>query len=340
MNAFLCIAIKEVCFKQGTLLLLVAFLVLRPPSAQAEEIPQALATLLSPQTRLMVFSPHPDDETLGAGGLIRHVLGNGGAVRVVFLTSGDGYPEGVELEEHISHPTAQDYRAYGTLRQKEALQVLATLGVKEQNISFLGFPDRGLCSLLVQYWSNKRPYYLSPFTQEDRPPSAEVILPGTGYSGEDLKREISRVLTAFRPTLLALPHPADQHPDHCATYFFVQAALKEHRKNVPVLPPHVLLFLVHFGQWPVGDDAGGGSRLHPPRDFPEKENLWRSFPLSAEEAETKRKALLQYHSQLLAMGRYLLSFARGNELFLLDHPTTEEAQEQERCCGTEARGAR
>jgi LmbE family N-acetylglucosaminyl deacetylase len=167
-----------------------------------------------------------------------------------------------------------------------------------------------------------------------------VILPDTEYSGEDLQREISRVLAEFRPTLLALPHPADQHPDHCATYFFVQAALKEHRKNVPVLHPHLLLFLIHFGQWPLDAGAGGGSRLHPPRDFPEKESLWLSFLLSAEEAEAKRKALLQYHSQMLAMGRYLLSFARGNELFVLDRPTTEEVQEQEQCCGTEDRGAR
>jgi LmbE family N-acetylglucosaminyl deacetylase len=89
---------------------------------------------------------------------------------------------------------------------------------------------------------------MSPFTREDRPPPADVILPGAEYSGEGLQRALSRALTEFRPTLLALPHPADQHPDHCATYFFVRAALREHRKNVPVLHPHLLLFLIHFGQ--------------------------------------------------------------------------------------------
>src|SRR5512143_3590489 len=40
--------------------------------------------------RLMVFAPHPDDETLGAGGLIQRVLATGGKVRVVFVTNGDG----------------------------------------------------------------------------------------------------------------------------------------------------------------------------------------------------------------------------------------------------------
>ena len=302
-------------------------------SAAIAETPQSLDTLLSAHTRLLVFAPHPDDETLGAGGLIQRTLGSGGVVPVVFLTSGDGYPEGVELEEHIAHPTAQDYRAYGTLRQEEARGVLVTLGVKEQEVTFLGFPDRGLCPLLQQYWSDRGSHYVSPFTQESRPPPADVLLPHTDYSGEDLTRELVRVLTMFRPTLIALPHPADQHPDHCGTYFFVQAALQEVNHRVPALHPQVLTFLIHFGQWPLGGGAGTGARLHPPHDFPEHESAWLSLPLSSTEAENKRKARLRYHSQMVAMGRYLLSFARINELFLRDQQRTTEADEKARCCG-------
>src|SRR5262249_6702771 len=48
---------------------------------------------IPPHTRLMVFAPHPDDETLAAGGLIQHVVAKQGTVRVVFLTNGDGYPD-------------------------------------------------------------------------------------------------------------------------------------------------------------------------------------------------------------------------------------------------------
>ncbi len=74
--------------------------------ALAEE-PQSMEPLISHNTRLMIFSPHPDDESLGAGGLIQRVLQAGGRVKVVFLTNGDGFPEGVEKEEHVSHPTAK-----------------------------------------------------------------------------------------------------------------------------------------------------------------------------------------------------------------------------------------
>lgn len=78
---------------------------------------QPIEPLISRATRLMVFSPHPDDETLGAGGLIQRVLKSGGRVKVVFMTSGEGYAEGVEMQDRIADPTAKDYRGYGALRR-------------------------------------------------------------------------------------------------------------------------------------------------------------------------------------------------------------------------------
>src|SRR6202035_4245694 len=44
------------------------------------------------QVRALVISPHPDDATLGAGGLIQRVMHEGGAVRVVEMTGGDAFP--------------------------------------------------------------------------------------------------------------------------------------------------------------------------------------------------------------------------------------------------------
>ena len=49
---------------------LVILAILVPSYARAAE-PGALAPLILPGTRLMIFSPHPDDETLGAAGLIQ-----------------------------------------------------------------------------------------------------------------------------------------------------------------------------------------------------------------------------------------------------------------------------
>ena len=60
---------------------LLGFLVcalLPTPLVRGTDAPQRLEPFLSKNTRLMVFSPHPDDETLAAGGLIQRVLSLGG----------------------------------------------------------------------------------------------------------------------------------------------------------------------------------------------------------------------------------------------------------------------
>jgi hypothetical protein len=44
--------------------------------------------------RLLVIAPHCDDETLGAGGTIAQARRQGLAVRVVFMTNGDGSATG------------------------------------------------------------------------------------------------------------------------------------------------------------------------------------------------------------------------------------------------------
>ncbi len=60
------------------------------------------------------------------------------------------------------------------------------------------------------------------------------------------------------------------------------------------------------------------SKLNPPEDHPYEEE-WSHVPLTSEEAATKRKALLEYQTQMIVMGRYLLSFARSSELFRFDN---------------------
>ena len=42
--------------------------------------------------RLLVFAPHPDDETIATGELIQLAIAAGVAVRVVFATDGDNNP--------------------------------------------------------------------------------------------------------------------------------------------------------------------------------------------------------------------------------------------------------
>ena len=66
-------------------IVLFLFAILVAPYPQAEASLR-LEPLISHDTRLMIFSPHPDDESLGAAGLIQRVLKEGGRVKVVFMT--------------------------------------------------------------------------------------------------------------------------------------------------------------------------------------------------------------------------------------------------------------
>jgi LmbE family N-acetylglucosaminyl deacetylase len=298
------------------MLFFLAIAAIVPATAQSKTL-SALEPFISNATRLMVFSPHPDDETLGAGGLIQRVLKAGGQVKVVFMTSGDGFAEGVEKEDHISVPTAKDYRGYGVRRRVEALQACATLGMKQRNVVFLGFPDAGLAFLRSTFLASRSPY-LSPFTRETCPPKSEMIIPDTNYTGDDVIKEMDRLIAKFRPTLVATTPAQDQHPDHNATYFFVKKTLGDWDKKHPSLKPTLITFLIHFEQWPIGQGSGTGSVLNAPKDFPDKDIQWVSFPLKPDEVRTKRRAILEYRSQMLVMGRFLMSFARSNELFIAD----------------------
>ena len=60
------------------------------------EAPSASTVRLKDQlhagAKIAVLAPHPDDESLGTGGLIQQALAAGAEVRVIFVTDGDNNP--------------------------------------------------------------------------------------------------------------------------------------------------------------------------------------------------------------------------------------------------------
>jgi LmbE family N-acetylglucosaminyl deacetylase len=69
--------------------------------------------------RVLVVSPHPDDESIGCGGTLRSHVVAGDVVRVLFLTSGEKGGHGVPPEE------------IAELREQEAAAAAAILGIAE-----------------------------------------------------------------------------------------------------------------------------------------------------------------------------------------------------------------
>jgi LmbE family N-acetylglucosaminyl deacetylase len=88
---------------------------------------------LNSTRRILIVAPHPDDETLGCGGLIALALRKAIDVSVVFATDGTG--------SHRHSPSVSA-RRLGAIRRREARHALAVLGVRPTAIRRLGLEDR------------------------------------------------------------------------------------------------------------------------------------------------------------------------------------------------------
>ncbi len=83
----------------------------------------SITTSLFDNKNVMVIVPHQDDDINLVGGLIEQYTENGSNVSVVFSTNGD-------------------YAKKEEIRAAEAVNVLTELGVKKENIYYLGFADQ------------------------------------------------------------------------------------------------------------------------------------------------------------------------------------------------------
>ena len=259
-----------------------------------------------PGDRVLVLAPHPDDEVLCCGGLIRRALERGAEVHVVWMTSGDGF----EMDELVlnrgRHVTPADLRALGARRMEEARATARALGVPRANLYFLGYPDRGLRPLFLEHYYVP---YRSPYTRLDSVAYPGTLSPGAPYTGEALERDLEAVFERVDPTRVYLPSPRDAHPDHQATSYFAQRVAGR-RGQVDRLR----YWIVHGGlEWPLPKGYHPALALEP---APRGRGLdWRRFALTPAEEEAKHAATLAHKSQLDVLSRFMLAFVRTNELF-------------------------
>lgn len=195
---------------------------------------------LTRQDRLMVLAVHPDDETLGAGGLLQQAIACGAAVRVVFITDGDNNPWPQRLLERRGHIAAADRQRWGRRRRREALDALAVLGIDSRHVVFFGLPDQGMTGLL-------------------NGEHAPVV--------DRLHAEIS----GWQPSLLIVPSLQDIHPDHNAVAVLADLALL--RLPAAAARPRVLAYLIHGPE--LFDAAACGISLTPPQLDAKREAILR-----------------------------------------------------------------
>ncbi len=266
--------------------------------------------------RVLVFAPHPDDETLGAGGMMRQARLQGDDVRAVLITNGDGFRISAAQCFHEITVSPADFVRYAYLRQGEARTALSVLGLPADHVVFLGYPDRGLMPMWTEHWSPNSPFP-SAFTGADHCPYNDSPTPHAPYCGQSLLTDIERQMQDDRPTDIYVTHPNDDHPDHAAASVFVRTALEQLRASGVRWAKTARLhyYLVHHGDWPTPQGLHEDAPLLPPGQMTALDTHWAALELSHRDTQKKYAAIKRYRSQVDMSSRFLMSFARRNELF-------------------------
>ncbi|MGD8192363.1 PIG-L deacetylase family protein [Brevibacillus ginsengisoli] len=257
--------------------------------------------------RLLVIAPHPDDEALGSAGIIQHALASGNQVKVVLMTTGDGFTSAVEVNYQLLSPGPSDYRRMGEERHLETLAAMTHLGVPKENVIFLGYPDGGVNTLWQSNWDTNN--LLRATNGSERAPYAFSYEKNAPYCGENVVKNLTKIIHDYQPTDIVYPDPNDQHPDHWATNAFVKYVLAEQHYHA-----QELTYLVHRGDFPVPWLYRPNHSLNPPHALVGLDTRWVHLPMNEQEEQKKREAISKYVTQVKVMNPFLEAFVRTNEL--------------------------
>lgn len=132
----------------------------------------------------VIVAPHPDDESLGCGGLLALLANTAQRTNVLVMTDGSR-----------SHPGSLSYSSgrLAAVREQETIDALAILGVRREHAHFLRYQDTAL------------PARRSP-----------------GFSAAVTR--LRETLIPLSPDTLLVPWRRDPHGDHEATWQLVHAA--------------------------------------------------------------------------------------------------------------------
>ncbi len=99
--------------------------------------------------RVLVFSPHPDDDVISMGGTLCRLADHGHEVHVAYQVSGHGGVHADDVARHLAFvqaltgstpPTAQPALVGALIRRTEAVAACAVCGVPEARLHFLDLP--------------------------------------------------------------------------------------------------------------------------------------------------------------------------------------------------------
>ena len=162
-----------------------------PPSPSWKEhldaLPLCAADDVIGARNLLVIAPHPDDESLGCGGLLAWAVAHGRRARVVVLTDGE--------RSHSGSAKFPPGRLAG-IRRNEALDAGARLGLADDDFAFLHLPDSTLDAL-------------------------------TPSQADGVVQTLRKWIALLAPVVVSVTASSDMHGDHRAAHALALAATRD-----------------------------------------------------------------------------------------------------------------
>jgi LmbE family N-acetylglucosaminyl deacetylase len=275
---------------------------------------------------IVVFAPHPDDEVIGCAGIIQQALGRGARVKVVDITSGDGFDAAAAGVTHkpVDKVGPEDFFALSRLRQTQSRNALELLGGKANDLIVLGYPDGDLGNL---YESTDDKVIRQQFTKKDETYAliqkdyhTSVHGKPAPYKRSSVLDDLGEVLKMLQPTEIYVTDETDGHIDHRAAFWFVRDAAKQvgykgafytylvHGLPAWPFPPGVTPNQPFEARKVNGEGAPRGLPWPPPK----------RVPLTLEQAQQKLKSIQAHNIPVVGMPEHqseMESFVKSEEVF-------------------------
>lgn len=250
--------------------------------------------------KIIIFAPHQDDEILACAGTISLYKKMGTEIFIVFATNGDFYG-----------------RSSAVKRLNESITALKRLDIDERNIIVLGFADTGMdfehSFLWRLYHLSAKEILKSNVSDRTYHPFGDLEYPMQKFGDHYLYTHsafahiIEYLIQDINPDVIFTSSRLDAHGDHSALCMFIEDALKNMQKAIPVFQ-----YIIHSGNdkmWPQRDSLF----YNRPENI--SKELWKRRIIIPVNDDLKKRALIQLFESQISPSGYLLSFAKREEIF-------------------------
>ena len=244
----------------------------------------------------LIVAPHEDDEILAFAGTIQKTIAEGNIVKVLFLTNGDYF--GSDLTP---------------VRYEESVRALELLGVDKSDITFLGYGDLTLGTILQSdNWDGMfrahSGYYQTYGVPEQNLFDYRFLRSGSYayYNRRDLTEDMHEYILANLPDRIFTTSEYEWHEDHKYAFLLVKSTIETIVKETEYHP--VLCESVIHGEettWPeyLTYNADGSAVITEfSTPFPTMQTTldWNKVTkiiLTDEEVKKKMQAIAEFKSQ-------------------------------------------